>query len=385
MPFTPRLRIVSVALLPVLAPTIGRTATFQTLVTFDVRALGSDPQDLSITSQGSIFGTTEGGGRRDGHGEAGGGVFAFNPDSSGKLVRSLHTFYGMPDGQEPDGAVTQMPGGRLFGATFSGGNNYGGVIYSVDPRTKTEAVVYSFDAKPSAADGAYPIGQLVRGHDGKLYGTTYGGGPAGCGCGTVFRLDPKTGALKTIHGFYRAEGYTPYGITLNPAGTLLYGVTFGGGKSDRGTIYSLDPVTKAFTVLYDFPGGTGGAHPLAPPVFDAQGNAYGGTRNGTVYMLTAGSNAFVALAQLPSSAGIGSELTISPFGTLYGTSFSGGPSSAGSVFSVVPSTGVVTILHRFDGLDGGGGPSGLVLSAQGVLYGTTIRGENGGTIYKIEP
>jgi uncharacterized repeat protein (TIGR03803 family) len=64
-------------------------------------------------------------------------------------------------------------------------------------------------------------------------------------------------------------------------------------------------------------------------------------------------------------------------GNLYGTTAAGGtgaPCSCGTVFKLDPS-GNETILHSFTGgTDGASPDAGLVLDAQGNLYGTTYNG-----------
>ncbi len=77
-------------------------------------------------------------------------------------------------------------------------------------------------------------------------------------------------------------------------------------------------------------------------------------------------------------------------GDLCGTTLGGGTSGAGTLFKITPH-GALTLLHSFcaqsacaDGYD----PNGLVLGADGDLYGTAGHGGpnvNGGTVFKITP
>jgi uncharacterized repeat protein (TIGR03803 family) len=72
-------------------------------------------------------------------------------------------------------------------------------------------------------------------------------------------------------------------------------------------------------------------------------------------------------------------------GNLYGTSQNGGTLGHGVVFQLAPS-GTLTVIHSFDGAAGGSVPhSGLMLGADGLLYGTTCNGgsANNGTLFKI--
>jgi len=72
-------------------------------------------------------------------------------------------------------------------------------------------------------------------------------------------------------------------------------------------------------------------------------------------------------------------------GTLYGTTYSGGASSAGTVFAVL--YGAEPALHSFSGSDGSVPKGGLIRDQNGVLYGTTQYGGafGFGTVFAISP
>ena len=57
------------------------------------------------------------------------------------------------------------------------------------------------------ADGSKPIGSLIEGNDGALYGTTQYGGIGGAG--TIFRVDPSSGSESIFHAFTYEEGGAP--------------------------------------------------------------------------------------------------------------------------------------------------------------------------------
>ena len=85
------------------------------------------------------------------------------------------------------------------------------------------------------------------------------------------------------------------------------------------------------------------------------------------------------------------DVTLDSEGNLYGTS-SGGTSSGtlfpnGTVFEVSPS-GVLTVLHYFNGADGSNPRAGVTRDSAGNLYGTTFSGgtyQYYGTLYKLAP
>lgn len=75
-------------------------------------------------------------------------------------------------------------------------------------------------------------------------------------------------------------------------------------------------------------------------------------------------------------------------GNLYGTTVWGGANGVGTVFEVSPS-GSETVLHNFanDKKDGAWPEAGLLMDAEGNLYGTTVGGgaHGGGTVLKLRP
>jgi uncharacterized repeat protein (TIGR03803 family) len=100
-------------------------------------------------------------------------------------------------GARPVGGVVFGKGGSLYGTTELGGASNAGTVFALVPTTNggawTHQVLYEFTGE---ADGAEPIGTLAVGPTGTLYGTaSIGGNTAGfCqdffGCGVVFAVVP---------------------------------------------------------------------------------------------------------------------------------------------------------------------------------------------------
>src|SRR5262249_11531484 len=119
-----------------------------------------------------------------------------------------------------------------------------GVVFAVDPKTGVESGPYAFCSQTACADGALPNARLINVKC-TLYGTTYFGGTHNCpdrppGCGTLYALDPKTGADRVLHSFGDStDGYNPGVSLVNMKGTL-YGTTMVGGSQNAGMAFGYD-------------------------------------------------------------------------------------------------------------------------------------------------
>lgn len=92
---------------------------------------GAYPAQLIQASDGSFYGTTEGGGDASCTGRYGPGCgTVFRMDSSGN-VTILYSFTGQSDGSWPESALIQGPDGSLYGTTAYGGVNDDGVIFKI--------------------------------------------------------------------------------------------------------------------------------------------------------------------------------------------------------------------------------------------------------------
>jgi len=77
-----------------------------------------------------------------------------------------------------------------------------------------------------------------------------------------------------------------------------------------------------------------------------------------------------------------------PKGDLFGTTFQGGPDNAGTVFEIAKTgngyAGTPTTLITFNGSNGSNPAAGLIMDANGDLFGTTGAGTGGdGTVFEI--
>ncbi len=251
----------------------------------------------------------------------------------------------------------------------------------MSPQNKYKSI-FDFDF----TDGAGPYTGLTYA-DGNLYGTTYAGGSGGTG--TVFAITTSAGE-RVLHSFKGGSDGAQPEAPLIDVNATLYGTAVFGGASGDGVVFKVK-IGSAEKVLHSFEGGSDGSQPEAALV-DADGTLYGTTVGGgragsfgTVYKITTSGSENVLYAFKGGSkdgADPGAGLTVVK-GTLYGTTSSGGPNAAGTVFKITMS-GSEKVLHFFSGSDGAT-PISSLTNVRGTLYGTTSDGgSNGfGTVFKV--
>jgi uncharacterized repeat protein (TIGR03803 family) len=270
----------------------------------------------------------------------------------------LHLFnYNGRDGVSPSAGLVLDAAGNLYGTTFEGGLVNDGTVFKLSPNANgswTEEILHSFSN--NGVDGEHPNGGVLLDDTGDIYGTTYSGGtyPAG---GTVFELAPRNGggyAERILHNFNDGDnGDLPIGnLVLGPSGAL-YGVTIQGGHNNCGTVFELKPSGGTWNEkpLYKFKGHTDGCNPVGGVVFDASGNLYGNTQNGgsgtnfagTVFVLSPSTSGDAWTETILHNFGNGldgqnpySGLIFGLNGNLYGTTYYGGQYSNGTVFEITP-------------------------------------------------
>ena len=145
---------------------------------------GAHPQAGLIEMNGTLYGTTEEGGRSR-CGERGGCGTVFSVTTAG-VETVLHRFGGRHDTAHPLAALLNVDG-TLYGTAYYGGAYGYGAVFSLNPNG-TERLVYSFHG---SLDGSNPQAPLIDVR-GTLYGTALwgGGGNSGTGRGAAFALSP---------------------------------------------------------------------------------------------------------------------------------------------------------------------------------------------------
>jgi uncharacterized repeat protein (TIGR03803 family) len=252
----------------------------------------------------------------------------------------------------------------------------------VAPATgQTVSTLYNFSGQNSSGSPAGVV--LAQGHDGKLYGTTYG--PSGS-AGSIFRV--TTSGVETQLYTFGSDGTNPTGgLTLATDGNF-YGTASAGGASNNGVLFMLSP-NSVYTVLHEFAGGTDGAIPDTPPIEASDGNLYGTTLGiggaSTVYKFTIGGSLSTIYTFSQTSGEYAGALVQGTDGNLYGTAELGGTGTCGTLFKLT-TAGSLLWSYSFPCGLGGFLPFSLLQANDGNFYGTTLGGGVGigcGTVFKL--
>ena len=308
------------------------------------------PYRLALSADGTLlYGVTSRGGEHDE-----GTVFRLRTDGSG--FQTLHSFGGHSAGcaAVPSSALLRASDGRYYGVCASGGTWGGGVLYRIDPQghyRQVQAFVNSQDigalaapeaVEPDAQGLHFPLGEIVEHPDGVLYGTARYGGLHGNGGVYAYRLqDERGGALAHMPEHALApQG----GLALGRDGRLL-------GYTRR----DLQQVSMLFRAATD------------------------GTMQ--IYRIDPGLTGIMRPGGVPQQ---GCD------GLIYGADSSGGAHGQGSIFSIDLESGQALTRYSFGGQNRGrmgfAPEHGLLLAADGDLYGSTRRGgpASGGAVFRID-
>lgn len=302
----------------------AQSAYFTTLASFNGTNGAGLVGPLVQASDGNFYGTAGGGS----YGE--GTVFKITSSGTLTTVYSFCAQTGCPDGNGPLGGVVQGTDGNLYGVTQYGGSYDNGTVFKITA-TGTLTTLYSFCAQAGCTDGSGPWAGLLQTSDGNFYGTTTGGGSYGAG--TVFKMT-SAGMLTTLHSFDNDDGGGPAAALVQGSDGNFYGTTYYGGNYIWGTVFKISPGGD-FTSLYSFKQYPYGANPYGSLVQGSDGNFYGTTERG-------------------------------------GTNYNCEP-GCGTVFTIT-SSGAFTTLYDFSGPDGFSPYAGLVLGSDGNFYGVTQSG-----------
>ncbi|HEU4893464.1 MAG TPA: choice-of-anchor tandem repeat GloVer-containing protein [Vicinamibacterales bacterium] len=294
-------------------------------------------------------------------------VFRVTVSGARTTIRSFSTYEGMAiDG------VIKTSDGRLFGFAVNGGVTSRGTVFAMtDTGTLTGLNPFITGDEPSE-----PVGPLVTGSDGSVFGLSCRGG--WLNAGTVYKRS-AAGVVTTLHSFFFLDGACPYALIRGSDGHL-YGAAILGGLGGAGTIFRVSE-TGDFSLVHTFTGSMAYPYSLRQ-TRDGRligSTFYGGAGGGHAVfrMTTAG-----VVTQVHSFAnGCLPQATVEgPDGSLYGTTRFCGENLAGTLFKIT-SDGVITTLNPLGHLIDGFLPGPPTLGGDGRLYGTTEDANSGpGTV-----
>jgi uncharacterized repeat protein (TIGR03803 family) len=371
--------------LQIAAPQSVTVSSYKTLYSFLGPPDGEEPAAGLTPDKGFLYGTTSLGGFDGAPCNACGTVYKI--DSKGK-EHVLYRFAGPPDGEFPESSLAEV-NGAFYGTTYSGGTSacsgHCGTVFKVT-RLGDERIVYSFTGK---SDGSNPEGGLLY-FNRVFYGTT---STSNAGAGTLYSLS-LSGKIEVLHAFSGegGDGATPVG-NLVEIGGLLYGVTEKGGEDNLGTVFSFSPFGTSYKVLYRF-SGADGEYPVG--LVAVKGSLYGATsaggryKRGIIFSLTTNGafNLVYGFRGYPKLDGAYPEAPPIILGKiLYGTTKGGGAHGNGTVYELT-TNGAESVMHSFDNPPDGVHPFAPLAFFKGLLYGTT---ENGGststygTVFRLSP
>jgi len=372
----------------------GDTLTVTNLFSFGTSPNAWGPVDTLTQTTNIFYSTTPGGGPT-----GDGSIFTITTNGSFNAL----VYFSRTNGSIPKGGLVQGLDGNFYGTTFGGGTpDINGDLLGTVFRATPSGVITSL-VSFGGTNGWGPMGRLLQGTDGFLYGTTRSGGPAynpntlpfNYGNGTVFRISTN-GTLTTLASFDGTNGAYPLGVLYEVTNGIFYGTCSSGGISNMGTIFQIS-TNGTLNTLASF-NGTNGSAPQAGLIKGRDGFFYGTTLNGgqsgngTIFRMDNGD----AITTLYSFTGLQNDgsnpydvLTQGADGNLYGTTCNGGAYNLGVVFQAT-TTGNLTTLYSFHydfalPRDGGQPYGGLIQSGDGYFYGTAKGGGayGGGTFFRF--
>jgi len=205
--------------------------------------------------------------------------------------------------------------------------------------TNTYTNLYSVDAYSRQ-------GGLIQGKDGKLYGA----GEAG----VVFSFDLVSNTFTyLITAYYYGQDFKPMGSLVHANDGKLYGMSDVQSGDSYGYIFSLDPVTRILSRLYEFQ-----YHPLGGSLIETSDGKLWGMNDGTIFYFDPVTAAFTPITlDYPNVIRTHGTLLQASDSKLYGINYVNGQDPDGNyygfgcIFSIDPITEIYTKLADFNAIN----------------------------------
>ena len=362
------------------------SGNLSTVVSFDGSVFGkggASRTTLMQASDGKLYGMNSLGGM-----STRGVLFSYDPTNSGYHVK-VNFEYDSGNGMWPYASLVQGANGRIYGTTYTGGTDRGGILFEYDITN----AIYTKKLDFTPGTGVNPASNMTLGSNGKLYGVTRFGGAQNAG--VIFEYDPAVNSYTKKIDFQASSGNPVGGLIQIPNGKM-YGVANIPGSQVQAMLFEYDPSANTFVIKFDFDGAIDGNTPSGRLLY-SNGKIYGlmrlgGVNNmGTLFQFDPTTGVFLKLKDFN-----GTNHGAQPVGSLikakndklYGVTQMGGLFNAGTIFEYDQLT--EDINKKFDFSDPMAGlldvQSGLVESSNGKLYGTTLQGgsQNYGGLYEFD-
>jgi uncharacterized repeat protein (TIGR03803 family) len=342
---------------------------------------------------GRLYGQTPTGGTAGGSIGGAGTVFALNKNGTGPAI--LHNFisdFSPDDGSYPVGPLLQGSDGFLYGTTpYGGGSCSCGVIFKVNTNGSGYAVIKAFDASVSPLNGFFPEHKLVEGPDGSLYGGTTSGGANGDG--VIFKVNKNGSGYTVLRSLSDSANEGVSDLFLSADG-MLYGTSGFGGPDESGALFKISTNGTGFSIIRQFTG-SGGDGSSPHLIEGSDGKLYGAVtiysaNIGVVFRLDKNGSNYTTLHTFtgtPADGSFPNGLIEAANGALYGTTQTGGSNNLGTIFTIGKDGSNYSVLYHFQASGGGGHypTAPLVQASDGAFYGNTLFGGDlgVGTIFRL--
>jgi uncharacterized repeat protein (TIGR03803 family) len=310
-------------------------------IDFNTRPFGKNPaSSFIVAGDNKLLGTTKNGGVFNK-----GVIYEFNPLNNEYIVKLN---FDSINGQYPTSALVKGINGKLYGTTSKGGSLNQGTIFEFNPITNTFTSKFSFNT----VNGSTPVNSLIKASNGLLYGMTKEGGTNGFGLIYEYNYGDSTSRQIAFNG---QNGSKPTGCLIQAKNGKMYGLTSEGGKNNVGVLFEIDPSLDSIKVKVEFDRHTKGAIPKGSLIEVEDGKLYGCTSeggdasSGVIFIYDYIKNEFTLCAsfyQITHGSNPEGSLTLTKDGKIYGLASKGGSHFKGTLFEFIPDSN--RIINKFN-------------------------------------
>lgn len=151
-----------------------------------------------------------------------------------------------------------------------------------------------------------PTPEIIHASDGYFYGISTGGGDFLKGF--IYRFDSSLAGFEIIHSFQGTNGIGPLGGVVEGPDGYLYGITNRGGSNSQGIIFKVKKDGTDFIKLQDFTGKANGRYPVSSMVYNSRDDYFygytqaGGTfQSGVIFKIRPDGSSFTKIFQYGES------------------------------------------------------------------------------------